>query len=222
MTTDQPRIQTVIGPIDASAAGVALGHEHVLIDFTVMFKEPESEPERALARQPVRLDNLAWVRRNFSSNRDNLRLQDEDVARDELLLYRAAGGRTVVDPTSRGIARDPVGLARVARASGLHIVMGSGYYVAASHPPDMDARTVDDLTREMVHDLTAGVGENSAPIRARIAERLGWLGAELDPAANAAGATLISAPASKVALYVLPTDEELMIARHTLALIARS
>ncbi len=70
--------------------------------------------------------------------------------------------------------------------------------------------------------FTAGVGENSAPIRARIAERLGWLGAELDPAANAAGATLISAPASKVALYVLPTDEELMIARHTLSLIARS
>ena len=68
---------------------------------------------------------------------------------------------------------------------------------------------------------SAGVGENSAPIRARIAERLGWLGAELDPAANAAGATLISAPSSKVALYVLPTDEELMIARHTLALIAR-
>ena len=55
-----------------------------------------------------------------------------------------------------------------------------------------------------------------------VAERLGWLGAELDPAANAAGATLISAPSSKVALHVLPTDEELMIARHTLALIGRS
>lgn len=68
--------------------------------------------------------------------------------------------------------------------------------------------------------FTAGVGENSAPIRARIAERLGWLGAELDPAANEAGATLISTPTSKVALYVLPTDEELMIARHTLALVA--
>ncbi|PKA38948.1 acetate kinase, partial [Rhizobium sullae] len=70
--------------------------------------------------------------------------------------------------------------------------------------------------------FTAGVGENSAQIRARISERLAWLGAELDPAANEAGATLISAPASRVALYVLPTDEELMIARHTLALITTS
>ncbi|MGR9451369.1 acetate/propionate family kinase [Rhizobium leguminosarum] len=68
--------------------------------------------------------------------------------------------------------------------------------------------------------FTAGVGENSPPIRARIAERLAWLGAELDPAANEAGAVLISTSASRVALYVLPTDEELMIARHTLALIA--
>lgn len=70
--------------------------------------------------------------------------------------------------------------------------------------------------------FTAGVGENSTPIRARICERLAWLGAELDPAANQAGATLISTPASCVALYVLPTDEELMIARHTLALITAS
>jgi acetate kinase len=67
--------------------------------------------------------------------------------------------------------------------------------------------------------FTAGVGENSPAIRARIAERLGWLGAELDPAANEAGATLISTPTSRIALLVVPTDEELMIARHTLALI---
>ncbi len=67
--------------------------------------------------------------------------------------------------------------------------------------------------------FTAGVGENSAPVRARIAEGLAWLGAELDPIANDIGATLISTASSRVALYVLPTDEELMIARHTLALL---
>ncbi|MEY9534903.1 acetate/propionate family kinase [Sinorhizobium fredii] len=67
--------------------------------------------------------------------------------------------------------------------------------------------------------FTAGVGENSAPIRARIAEGLTWLGAELDPAANDVGGALISTATSRVALHVIPTDEELMIARHTLALI---
>src|SRR5262245_19166334 len=149
--------QTVLGPIAGEAMGITLPHEHLLIDFTLMFKEPETEGERALARQPLRLDNLGWVRRNFSSSLDNLRLTDENVARDELLLYRQAGGRTVVDPTNRGLSRDPLALERVARATGLHIVMGSGYYVAASHPADMDTRTVDGLARDMVTDLTVGV-----------------------------------------------------------------
>ncbi len=68
--------------------------------------------------------------------------------------------------------------------------------------------------------FTAGIGENSATMRARIAERLAWLGAALDPAANAARQTRISRADSRVALYVVPTDEELMIARHTLALLS--
>jgi acetate kinase len=68
--------------------------------------------------------------------------------------------------------------------------------------------------------FTAGIGENSLSIRARIAEKLAWLGATLDPDANANHRLLISDKGSRVALYVIPTDEELMIARHTLALIA--
>jgi acetate kinase len=67
--------------------------------------------------------------------------------------------------------------------------------------------------------FTAGIGENSASIRSRIAARLTWLGAELDGAANAAHATRISRPNSRLSMYVIPTDEELMIARHTLALV---
>ena len=65
--------------------------------------------------------------------------------------------------------------------------------------------------------FTAGIGENSAAIRARIAARLAWLGAVVDEKANATHASRISAPNSRLALYVIPTDEELMIARHTLA-----
>jgi acetate kinase len=68
--------------------------------------------------------------------------------------------------------------------------------------------------------FTAGIGENSPSLRARIAETLLWLGAELDPVANAAGAALISTGHSRLALYVVPTDEGLMIARHTLALLS--
>ena len=69
--------------------------------------------------------------------------------------------------------------------------------------------------------FTAGIGENSIRIRARVAEKLAWLGAIFDAAANETGKSLISRPEGKVGLYVVPTDEELMIARHTFSLLSR-
>jgi acetate kinase len=66
--------------------------------------------------------------------------------------------------------------------------------------------------------FTAGIGENSAAIRARIVERLGWLGFALDPAENDRHGLRISRTDSKP-VYVVPTDEELMIAQHTLSLL---
>ena len=63
--------------------------------------------------------------------------------------------------------------------------------------------------------FTAGIGENSAEIRERISEASAWLGLELDEEANAARGPRISKPRSKVSAWVIPTNEELMIARHT-------
>ncbi|OAF11818.1 acetate kinase [Bradyrhizobium centrolobii] len=67
--------------------------------------------------------------------------------------------------------------------------------------------------------FTAGIGENSASIRARVAEQLGWLGVALDATENARHSRLISRPGSPIPVYVVPTDEELMIAQHTLSLL---
>ena len=70
--------------------------------------------------------------------------------------------------------------------------------------------------------FTAGIGENSAVIRARVAEKVAWLGVSIDPAVNAAHALRISRSGSRVAALVVPTDEELMIARHTVALLSEN
>ncbi|MET4170795.1 acetate kinase [Bradyrhizobium sp. LA6.1] len=67
--------------------------------------------------------------------------------------------------------------------------------------------------------FTAGIGENSANIRARVVEQLGWLGGTLDPVENARNSRLISRSDSRIPVYVVPTDEELMIAQHTLSLL---
>ncbi len=67
--------------------------------------------------------------------------------------------------------------------------------------------------------FTAGIGEHSAAIRERVCRAAAWLGVELDPAANAAGGPRLSTADSRVAAWVIPTDEELMIARHTRRLL---
>ena len=63
--------------------------------------------------------------------------------------------------------------------------------------------------------FTAGIGENSRALRERVCGDAAWLGVELDAGANAANGPRISAAGSRVPAWVIPTNEELMIARHT-------
>jgi phosphotriesterase-related protein len=67
------------------------------------------------------------------------------------------GGRTVVDPTCRGIGRDPEALKRIAAATGLHIVMGAGYYLHTSHPPELARMSATDVADEIVREALDGV-----------------------------------------------------------------
>jgi acetate kinase len=67
--------------------------------------------------------------------------------------------------------------------------------------------------------FTAGIGENSRSLRERVSKDAAWLGIELDPAANRANGPRISTPASRAAAWVIPTNEDLMIVRHTHALL---
>lgn len=68
--------------------------------------------------------------------------------------------------------------------------------------------------------FTAGVGENAAPVRETICRGCSWLGLELDPVANRANRTRISKAGSRLAAYIIPTDENLMIARHVRAALS--
>jgi acetate kinase len=67
--------------------------------------------------------------------------------------------------------------------------------------------------------FTAGIGENDASLRAAVVQKLGWLGAKLDVEANNRNGPRISTPGSKASVWVIPTNEELMIAQHTARLV---
>ena len=63
------QIQTVLGAITQDAMGITLPHEHLLIDFKVMFAEPAAASDKGRAYEPVSLTNLGWVRQHFNANR---------------------------------------------------------------------------------------------------------------------------------------------------------
>jgi predicted metal-dependent phosphotriesterase family hydrolase len=131
-----PRVMTVSGPIPPDKLGFTLPHEHTAISL--------------------------W---HIANRWDYWELTaDDEVITAELRDYRRRGGGTLVDLTLPGVGRDPDRLRRLASATGLNIVMGTGWYREAYYPAEarIDRRTVDDLATEIVAELEHGVGGSGA------------------------------------------------------------
>jgi phosphotriesterase-related protein len=152
------KIQTVNGIIDPDELGITLPHEHLLCDSSFFFEEPTEVTQKALAYESVKMQNLGWLRQNPSKNLDNMKLWDEELAISELNLYKIAGGCSIVEMSNIGLGRDPLALARISRATGVNIIMGTGYYVGLSHPPGLENKSVDTIADEMVKDIINGIG----------------------------------------------------------------
>ncbi len=151
--------QTVLGPVPPESLGPTMTHEHLLIDFAFMLLPPTEASDQFRAHEAITLDNLGWVRYNWFSNLDNLLLIDEEEAIAEATLYKRVGGGAIVDATTIGIGRDPLALTRIARATGLHVIMGAGYYVGSRHPEDMDERAESDIAAQIVEEIRTGVDD---------------------------------------------------------------
>jgi phosphotriesterase-related protein len=149
-------VQTVLGPVDPQNLGITLMHEHLLLDARASWQEPREASRIELSRRPVTPDLLHLLRQDPFMNLDNCSLSDERVAAEEVQRFQTLGGGTVVDATCRGIGRDPDALRRIAVRSGLHIIMGTGYYLERSHPPEVAGCEVEELREIMVRDLLRG------------------------------------------------------------------
>ncbi len=170
------KVQTVLGLIDGDELGLTLPHEHLLIDLTVRFQLPDQRANaRVMAEKPISLDMLGWLRFHLFSNRDNLMLNDEELAIKEASHFKLAGGKSMVDVTNWGIERNPQALTRISRATGLHIIMGSGYYTMDSGCAEiLKMKSEDEIFDDIVNDIM--VGTNG--IRAGI---IGEIGADSWP-----------------------------------------
>jgi phosphotriesterase-related protein len=159
-TTPQTgKAQTVTGLIDPADLGTTLMHEHLLLDVSAYFEQPEEASARSRVDAPLTFDKLGYIAAYWHQNIDNTLIVDEQFATGEVNRFMLAGGHSVVDTTNIGLGRDPLALARISRRTGLNIVMGSGHYVRLFHPADMADRDEDSITADIVRDVTVGVGD---------------------------------------------------------------
>lgn len=150
------QVMTVLGTIPVDQLGMTLMHEHILNDCSCWWNAPG--PERAhLADAPLAPEILWELRQDPFVNKANLALNDEQLAINELGLFRRAGGATVVDPTCRGIGRNPQALQHISQASGLNLVIGAGYYLQSSHPPELASLSIDAVADQIVQEALDGV-----------------------------------------------------------------
>lgn len=171
----EPTVMTVLGPIPLDRLGVTLMHEHILNDCSCWWRGHEPGFTSAIRDVPISPDILSQLRHDPFANRHNCALDDEALAVQELLLFAAEGGATIVDPTCRGIGRNPQALTRIARKTGLNIVMGAGYYLHSSHPAYLSDMSERDITDELISEADHGVG----PERTRIG-LIGEIGVSAD------------------------------------------
>jgi phosphotriesterase-related protein len=150
---------TVTGEIDAGELGVTLMHEHLLNDCSSCWNPPEPGDVEGLeiAESPVRMEFLGRLRNDPFLSQDNCRLDDVDTAIAESRRFVAAGGHTIVEQTCEGIGRDPRGLARIAEATGLNVVMGCGFYLEASHPDTVRGMSVEAVAEHIEREIRDGV-----------------------------------------------------------------
>ena len=177
--SDRGGVMTVNGEIGLDELGLTLMHEHILVDARSWWRGLGSGASERVATGPVDASILGELRMDPFANRDNCVLDDVDAAVEELGRFAGLGGRTVVEATCASIGRDPAALRQISEQTGLHIVMGAGYYLEGSHPDHFAGMSVDDVADEIVRDATEGVGDTG--VRSGIIGEIG-VSADFTPA----------------------------------------
>jgi predicted metal-dependent phosphotriesterase family hydrolase len=144
------QVMTVCGPVPVEQLGFTLSHTHFLIDL--------------------------W---NIVRTYNGI-LDDERVAAQELLNYKAAGGTSVVEVTTGGIGRNPAGLRRLSQESGVNIIMGAGWYREMVYPQFIYELDTNALADVVVKQLTVGI--DGTDVRAGVIGEIGTERGSITPA----------------------------------------
>ncbi|OZF37393.1 aryldialkylphosphatase [Rhodococcus sp. 14-2483-1-2] len=151
-------VQTVTGPVDSSELGLVLPHEHLHNDASMAHSEsPDPAVAQALSG-PISPRDAWLLHDNPYHSADNCRIDDATAVLADLKTFADHGGTTVVDLTPPGIGRRPETLERYSRESGVRVVMGSGWYLEATHPAEVATLGVDQLASGLIAEFTTDHG----------------------------------------------------------------
>ena len=150
-------IQTVRGNIKPEDLGVTLMHEHTFWDQGCYRNEqPEEITQRAFLQSKVSIEMLGKLHYNMHQHWDNVINDCPETSISEMNEFKYAGGHSIVDVTTHGISRDTKAIRRVAAATGLNIIVGTGLYVQQSRPKAMQEMTPTQLTDLFIKEGTVG------------------------------------------------------------------
>jgi phosphotriesterase-related protein len=146
-------VQTVLGPVDPQELGRTLVHEHLYMDAPSL--TPAIGEARGHGLTPISFAKARWDPGLFP---ENVRFTRVDLVVEELELFKRVGGHTIVELTPVGLGRNPEALRQIAERARINIVMGGGFFLEQFHPPDLGARSTEEIAESLIAEVRAGVG----------------------------------------------------------------
>ncbi|XP_038223492.1 phosphotriesterase-related protein [Zerene cesonia] len=152
------KVQTVLGDIHPSALGRTLTHEHLSMEFTHFYREPPKKIADKF-QTGFSLENVGFHRQYPYSSENNLILNDlkaKEAVLNDVLAYKKYGGGTIVENTTEGIKRDIDFYKEISEKSNVHIIAGTGYYIADVQNNSTMGCTTEDMYNHMLKEFTEG------------------------------------------------------------------
>jgi phosphotriesterase-related protein len=151
-------VNTVLGPVDAASLGATMSHVHLTLDISCWYMPPEDPQMRRIAESDFSLERLGDIRRNGLAWQKNLKQDDVALTIREVAEFKKHGGGTIVDMDLDGIGRNVDAMVEISRATGLHIIASTGWYIAGAHPQHIADKSIEELADIMTREILEGIG----------------------------------------------------------------
>ncbi|XP_053606660.1 phosphotriesterase-related protein isoform X2 [Plodia interpunctella] len=156
------KVQTVLGDVTPDQLGHTLTHEHLAMNFSYFYTPP---PEKIADQfQDTHMGNVGYIRQYPYSSQFNLELGDQaakDAVLQDVKMFKRSGGGTIVENSTEGLQRAVGFYKRVSQDTSVHIVAGSGYYIADIQPK-LSHISEEVMYERMLNDMTEGFEEDSS------------------------------------------------------------